>query len=89
MWILLFTIGGSVQPFNISKELEELALKAVKSMGLDIVGIDILFDDDKKFPYKICELNTSPGFEGFEQATGIDIAEKILIFCLKKCNKDF
>jgi len=43
-------------------------------VGLDVAGIDILFDGDS---YKVCEINSSPGFEGFEKATGLNIPQEI------------
>jgi hypothetical protein len=46
-------------------------------LGLDIAGVDILIDHDS---YKICEINASPGFQGFELATGIDVPQQIMEF---------
>ena len=46
-------------------------------VGLDIAGIDLLFDGDH---FRICEANSAPGFEGFEPATGINVARQILEF---------
>jgi gamma-F420-2:alpha-L-glutamate ligase len=52
--------GGSVKPVKISAQVEWLVLETVKIIGLDIAGVDLLID---KQTYKICEVNSSPGFE--------------------------
>ncbi|NJP04090.1 RimK family alpha-L-glutamate ligase [Candidatus Gracilibacteria bacterium] len=65
-----FSGGGSVEKFELTPEIEWLAIESAKILGLDIAGVDILFDKDG---YKICEVNASPQFEGFEQATGINL----------------
>lgn len=63
--------GGSVKAVQVSSQVEWLVLETVKIIGLDIAGVDLLIDKDT---YKICEVNSSPGFEGLEVALGIDIA---------------
>jgi len=67
--------GGIGEMFPMNDEIEFLAAETCKIMGLDIGGIDLLFDKDG---YKICEANSSPGFEGFEKACGINIAKEIV-----------
>lgn len=47
-----------------------LAARAADALGLEIAGIDILFDDDG---YRICEANSAPGFQGLERACGVDV----------------
>lgn len=66
--------GGSVTNFELTPEIEWLATESAKVVGLNIAGVDLLFD---KEGYKICEINASPYFEGFEQATGINIPQEI------------
>jgi len=69
-----YSAGGSVAAFDLNPVIEWLAIESSKLIGLDISGIDILFDDDN---YKVCEVNSYPGFEGFEKATGINVSEEI------------
>lgn len=69
-----FSAGGSVRPYPLNPVTELLSIECSRLIGLDIAGVDILFDDDN---YKVCEVNSYPGFEGFERATGIDIPEEI------------
>jgi RimK family alpha-L-glutamate ligase len=67
--------GGTVEKFELTPEIEWLTVESAKIIGLDIAGVDILFD---KAGYKICEVNASPYFEGFEKATQINIPNEIL-----------
>lgn len=72
-----FHQGGYVKPVKLSPAMEWLAIESTRLIGLDVGGVDILIDNDT---YKICEINASPGFQGFELATGINVAERILEF---------
>ncbi|KKP38274.1 MAG: alpha-L-glutamate ligase, RimK family, ribosomal protein S6 modification protein [Candidatus Peregrinibacteria bacterium GW2011_GWF2_33_10] len=77
-----YALGAKVEAINISEGLQKTALKAVRLLNLDMAGVDFLFDKDNK--YKICEVNPYPGFEGFEKATGINVAQEILKFIQKR-----
>ena len=66
--------GGVAKTYAIDDEMEMLALQVARVLDLDICGVDLLFSDDG---YRICEANSAPGFRGFEQATGINVPEKI------------
>jgi ribosomal protein S6--L-glutamate ligase len=67
--------GGSAQIIELTDEEENAALKAAKVLGLGIAGVDML--QSKKGPL-IMEVNSSPGLEGIEGATGKDIARAII-----------
>lgn len=73
-----FSAGGTVKEFPLTPELEWIAVESARVLGLDIAGVDILFDKDDGF--RICEVNSNPGFEGFEKATGINVPNAILEF---------
>jgi len=73
-WKANVSAGGDVAPFALNPALEWLATESAKVIGLDIAGVDILFHDDH---YIVNEVNSSPGFKGFERATGINVPEKI------------
>ena len=75
--------GGVGELFPMNDEIEFLAAETCKIMGLDIGGIDLLFDKDG---YKICEANSSPGFEGFEKACNMNIAKEIVKYASFKIN---
>ncbi|CAM4293470.1 RimK family alpha-L-glutamate ligase [Paenibacillus macerans] len=78
-----YSRGGSVEPFEINPEIEWLALETARLLNLDIAGIDLLFDGDH---YKICEANSSPGFEGLESCCRANIAEEIYNFLRVRLN---
>jgi len=66
--------GGSVSRLDLNPEIEWLAVESAKTLGLDIAGVDLLFDEGS---YKVAEVNSSPGFSGFEQATVINVPQEI------------
>lgn len=67
--------GGTANPFESNAEIDMLAVEATRILGLDIAGVDLLFGDDH---YLVCEVNSSPGFKGIEQAyPELDIADEI------------
>jgi ribosomal protein S6--L-glutamate ligase len=67
--------GGTAELIKLSIDEENAALKAARIMGLGIAGVDIL--QSARGPL-ILEVNSSPGLEGIEGATGVDIAGKII-----------
>lgn len=69
--------GGEANVIKLSRAEKATALKAAKSMGLAVAGVDML--QSKKGPL-VLEVNSSPGLEGIEKATGVDIADKIVQF---------
>lgn len=74
--------GGRGEPFEVNSEIDYLAREAARICGLDIAGIDLLFDKDG---YKICEANSAPGFEGFEKYCQVDVAGQIAEYIKYKC----
>ena len=72
---VLILISSSAVPEELREEIEWLALEATKLMGLDIAGVDLLFDNGG---YTICEVNSSPGFTGLESCSKKNIAEHIV-----------
>ncbi|MDP5105880.1 30S ribosomal protein S6--L-glutamate ligase [uncultured Polaribacter sp.] len=67
--------GGTAEIVSLTDEEENAALKAAKVMGLGIAGVDLL--QSARGPL-ILEVNSSPGLEGIESATGKDIATQII-----------
>ena len=67
--------GGNASVIELSAEEKSTAIKAVKKLGLAIAGVDML--QSKRGPL-VMEVNSSPGLEGIEAATGKDIASKII-----------
>jgi ribosomal protein S6--L-glutamate ligase len=67
--------GGQANIIKLSRAEKSTALNAAKAMGLAIAGVDML--QSKSGPM-VLEVNSSPGLEGIETATGVDIAGKIV-----------
>jgi ribosomal protein S6--L-glutamate ligase len=67
--------GGTAEVIELTDEEETAAIKAAKAMGLGIAGVDML--QSARGPL-ILEVNSSPGLEGIEKATGKDIAREII-----------
>jgi ribosomal protein S6--L-glutamate ligase len=78
--------GGSGTPIKLKKNEREAAVRAAKALGLQVAGVDML--QSKKGPL-ILEVNSSPGLQGIEKATGIDVAEKIIMFIEENTIKPF
>jgi ribosomal protein S6--L-glutamate ligase len=72
--------GGSAEVIELSDEEEIAAIKAAKAMRLGVAGVDLL--QSSRGPL-ILEVNSSPGLEGIEKATGKDIARKIIQYIEK------
>jgi ribosomal protein S6--L-glutamate ligase len=66
--------GGKAEVVELSPEYEQTAILAAQIMGLRVAGVDML--EGESGP-KIMEVNSSPGLEGIEGATGIDVASAI------------
>ncbi|ADF50543.1 MAG: 30S ribosomal protein S6--L-glutamate ligase [Zunongwangia sp.] len=72
--------GGSAEAIELSDEEEIAAVKATKAMGLGVAGVDMI--QSSRGPL-ILEVNSSPGLEGIEKATGKDIAKTIIRYIEK------
>ena len=73
--------GGEGFPYEVNEQIEWLSTESAKALDLDIAGVDLLFDNGG---YKICEVNSNPGFEGMETFTKKNIAEEIVQFIKMK-----
>ena len=71
------TRGGEGFPYEVNEQIEWLSSESSKALGLDIAGVDLLFQNGG---YKICEVNSNPGFEGMEMFTKKNIAGEIVSF---------
>ena len=75
------TRGGEGIPYQIDEDIEWLGGESARLLGLDIAGVDLLFDNGG---YRICEVNSSPGFEGMDKYTKTNIAEDIVTYVKHK-----
>lgn len=72
--------GGSAELIKLSPEERSTAIRAAKSMGLNVCGVDMLRANHGAV---VMEVNSSPGLEGVEKATGLDVAGKIIEYIEK------
>ncbi len=73
--------GGTAIPIELSSEEEATAIKAAQAIGLSVAGVDML--QSKRGPL-ILEVNSSPGLEGIETYTKIDVAGAIINYLEKQ-----
>ena len=69
--------GGTAEAIKITPEERSTAVRAARAMGLNVAGVDMLRSNHGPV---IMEVNSSPGLEGIEKASGKDIATRIIEF---------
>lgn len=67
--------GGTAEVVTLSANERATAVRAANAMGLDVAGVDLIQSDDGPM---VLEVNSSPGLEGIEDVSGVDIAEIII-----------
>jgi ribosomal protein S6--L-glutamate ligase len=72
--------GGSAKSVKITPQERATAIGAARAMGLNVCGVDMLRSNHGPV---VMEVNSSPGLEGVEQATHVDVAGKIIEFIEK------
>lgn len=72
--------GGSAMPVDVDAEYARTSIDAARIVGLDVAGVDLL--ESKDGP-KVIEINSSPGMEGIEAATKMNIVKTILKYAVK------
>lgn len=72
-----FHLNGTVENVNISDEYREVACRAARVLGLNVAGVDLL--EGVNGPL-VLEVNSSPGLEGIEKASGANVAGAIIDF---------
>lgn len=76
--------GGSGSLVTLPKDFSIAAIRAAKKLGLRVAGVDLM--DSNSGPL-IIEVNSSPGFEGIERATGLNIASQIVRYMMKAAKR--
>ncbi|MCT7565418.1 30S ribosomal protein S6--L-glutamate ligase [Aliarcobacter butzleri] len=72
--------GGSAVAYKLSRKEKATAIAAARAMGLGVCGVDMI--PSKRGPL-VMEVNSSPGLEGIERSTNINIAQKIMDYIEK------
>lgn len=75
-------LGASAEPYEITEDIRTIARDIYAQTGLDFVGIDLMFGEDR--PY-FCEINVMPGLEGIEQTTGVNVAGLVMETIQRDC----
>lgn len=68
-------LGGTGRLVHINREYEDIALKSVELLGLEMAGVDIILTSNGP---AVLEVNCNPGFTELEEATGVDVAKAIV-----------
>lgn len=74
-WRTNVAIGGRAEPCRLTPEAEELALRAAEAVGGEVVGVDMMEGRDGLL---VNEVNPTVEFRGASQATGVDVAAKVI-----------
>ncbi|MBL1211432.1 30S ribosomal protein S6--L-glutamate ligase [Geminocystis sp. GBBB08] len=72
--------GGTAEKIKLTPEERSTAIRSAKAMGLRVAGVDLLRSNHGPV---VMEVNSSPGLEGIEKASQIDVADKIIDFIEK------
>ncbi|MFB7842595.1 RimK family alpha-L-glutamate ligase [Microbacterium sp. NPDC056052] len=75
--------GGTVEAVQLDPVYEQTAVRAAQIMGLRVAGVDMLEGEDGPL---VMEVNSSPGLQGIEAATGLDVAGAIIDFIANQVN---
>lgn len=75
------SLGGEVRQVELTDEIADIVRKVQAAVGLEIGGIDLLYDEAG---YQVCEVNLSAQFIGFEKATKLNVAQAILAYSMSK-----
>ena len=67
--------GGSSEVIRLTAKERATAVRAAKTMQLNVAGVDMLQSSEGPL---VLEVNSSPGLEGIEEASGVDIADNII-----------
>jgi len=80
-WRANIHLGAKGVPLKLDAHSKEVAIRAAKAVGLEVSGVDMIFNDT--VPY-VLEVNASPGFRGLLEATGINAANAIAEYAADK-----
>jgi ribosomal protein S6--L-glutamate ligase len=76
--------GGTARQLELTPEEEETAIRSARALGLSVAGVDML--QSKRGPL-VMEVNSSPGLEGIERATGVNIGDEIIQYIERTAGK--
>ncbi|MBS7634160.1 RimK family alpha-L-glutamate ligase, partial [Candidatus Bathyarchaeota archaeon] len=80
-WKTNVSLGAKPAAYELTKEIEDLAIKAAEVTGCEMAGVDILESDRGPL---IVELNSQPGWRGLQTVANVNIADEIVGYVLNK-----
>ncbi|MBI5413463.1 hypothetical protein HZA42_03910 [Candidatus Peregrinibacteria bacterium] len=78
------SLGGHAKQIAVTPEMKSMAIKAADVLEYQFAGVDLITNKNTDKMY-VLEVNRSPGFGGFMEATGIDVSLEVMKFFLRKC----
>lgn len=72
--------GGSAKKVKITKQERQMAARAAKTLGLRFAAVDLMRTENGPV---VMEVNASPGLEGIESATGLDLASRVIDYVVE------
>ena len=70
-----FHLNGTVESLDLPEEFADVARRAARVLGLNVAGVDLLEGNDGPM---VLEVNSSPGLQGIEMASGVNVAGAIV-----------
>lgn len=83
-WKTNVSLGAKPKPIKLSGELEDLAVKASRTIGCKVAGIDII--ESQKGPL-VVEINSQPGWRGLQRVAEVNIADEIIKYIISELKK--
>ncbi|MBN2318928.1 MAG: RimK family alpha-L-glutamate ligase [Acidobacteria bacterium] len=83
-WKTNYSKGAELAPVELGQRMEELALEAVRTIGLNYAGVDLMQSEDGRT--YVIEINSIPGWRGLQKITDVDIPGRIVDHVLEKTN---
>jgi RimK family alpha-L-glutamate ligase len=81
-WKTNYSQGAKLEPIRLDSDMEELAIKATRLLGLDYAGVDLMPAENGKT--YVIEINSIPGWRGLQSTTNQCIAQRIIDHLLQK-----
>jgi ribosomal protein S6--L-glutamate ligase/tetrahydromethanopterin:alpha-L-glutamate ligase len=80
-WKTNLSTGGKAKPYQPSKEIKEISVNAAEKLGMEYTGVDLIISGDDVY---VIELNSTPGWEGLQSVTDINITEKLVEYVISR-----
>jgi len=80
-WKTNVSRGAKPEPYEPSKEVEELSIKASETVGCEVAGVDVMETEKGSL---LIELNSQPGWKGLQSVTEFNIADEVIRHVLHK-----